>query len=189
MEIRKIKAIVDDHKKILDSFDESFLESIQLAINLFRKAIIDDSTIFLCGNGGSAADCQHIAAELVGRFKKNRRPFKAIALTTDSSVLSCISNDFKFEDIFSRQIEALGKKNDLLVSISTSGESLNIIKSIRKANEMGLETLSFLGGKDCKAGKFSKNLIKVPSTSTARIQEVHILIAHIICEFLEDLTL
>ena len=176
-------------EKLSSCFNDKQISSMKILAEDIVNLWNNEKTLFLCGNGGSAADCQHIAAELVGRFKKNRRPYRAIALTTDSSVLSCISNDFKFEDIFSRQIEAFGKKDDLLVSISTSGESLNIIKSIRKANEMGLETLSFLGCKDCKAGKFSKNLISVPSTSTARIQEVHILIAHIICEFLEDLNL
>ena len=184
MNKNSIKKYVEEFASSFNSIDESKLEQLKIEI---IKRVNTKNEIFIIGNGGSAADCQHIAAELVGRFKKNRRPFKAIALTTDSSVLSCISNDFDFEDIFSRQIEAFGKKNDLLVSISTSGESLNVIKSIKKANEIGLETLSFLGNKDCEAGKYSKNSIRVPSSSTARIQEVHILIAHIICDFLEDL--
>ena len=187
MEIEKIKDIVFEHKKIIENFDEDFFKSITTAIDIFKKTLINNSTIYLCGNGGSAADCQHLAAELVGRFKKNRPPYKAISLATDNSVLTCIANDFNFEDIFARQIEALGQKNDLLVSISTSGESKNILNAIKKANKMGLNTLSIIGNKSCEARNISNYLIKVPSSSTARIQEVHILIIHIICEMLEDI--
>ena len=154
---------------------------------MFKKAIISDSNIFLCGNGGSAADCQHIAAELIGRFRKNRRPFKAFALTTDSSILTCISNDFNYEQIFSRQLKAMGNKGDLLVSISTSGNSMNIINAINEAKKMKIKTLSLLGGNGGEAHNITNDSIIVPSKNTARIQEIHILIIHIICEFLEDL--
>ena len=103
MKNAEIKNIVSEHKNVINDFDESFYNSIKIGIELFKKEIISDSNIFLCGNGGSAADCQHIAAELIGRFRKNRRPFKALALTTDSSILTCIINDFNYEQIFSRQ--------------------------------------------------------------------------------------
>ena len=187
MKTTEIKNIVSEHKNVINNFDETFYKSIKLGIEFFRNAIISDSNIFLCGNGGSAADCQHIAAELIGRFKKNRRPFKAFALTTDSSILTCISNDFNYEKIFSRQLKAMGNKGDLLVSISTSGNSENIINVIKEANKMKIKTLSLLGGNGGEAKKISNHSIIVPSKNTARIQEIHILIAHIICEFLEDL--
>lgn len=187
METKEINQIISEHQNVLDNFNDEFYKSIKIGISLIKEAIINDSNIFLCGNGGSAADCQHFAAELVGRFKKDRRPYKAFALTTDSSLLTCISNDFSFENIFSRQLNAFGKKNDLLISISTSGESKNVINAIDEANNLGMHTLSFLGGEGGRAKKISKFNILVPSSSTARIQEVHILIIHIICEAIEDL--
>lgn len=187
MRTEEINQIVSEHKHVIDSFNVEFYKSIKVGIDLIKETIINDSNIFLCGNGGSASDCQHFAAELVGRFKKDRRPYKAIALTTDSSLLTCISNDFSFENIFSRQLNAFGEKNDLLISISTSGESINVVNAINEAKNLGMNTLSFLGGEGGLAKKISKFNILVPSSSTARIQEVHILIIHIICQAIEDL--
>jgi len=187
LEIDNIKQIVLEHEFVLNSFGKDFYKSLEESIHIIRETILNKSFILLCGNGGSAADSQHFAAELVGRFKKDGSPFKAIALTTDSSALTCIGNDYSFNDIFSRQLEALGNKGDLLVSISTSGNSKNIINAINKANILGINTLSLLGGLGGEAKKISQNTILVPSKSTARIQEMHILIIHIICEMIEDL--
>ncbi len=140
---------------------------------------------FFCGNGGSASDSQHLTAEFIGRFKRERKPFKAISLNSDTSVLTCISNDFEFDDIFSRHIEALGSGNDLLIAISTSGKSINIVNVLKKAKSKGLKTIAFLG-KDCGIAKnFADISLIIPSYSTARIQEMHILIGHILCDLVE----
>jgi len=142
--------------------------------------------VLICGNGGSAADSQHIAAELIGRFKKERKAIPALALTVDSSALTAIGNDYGFETIFSRQVEALATPNDAIVGISTSGNSKNIILALNLARKIGSKTIGFMGNdgggmKDCvDVG------IIVPSNDTARIQEVHITIGHIICEIIEQ---
>lgn len=159
-------------------------------IAMAKKAadVIDQGgTVFWCGNGGSAADSQHLAAEFVGRFKNDRRPLRSIALTTDSSILTCISNDYSFQDVFARQISALGRPNDLLVGISTSGKSANVINAIKAANDCGLHTMGLTGGNGGTLKEIAEQSIVVPSDSTARIQEMHILIGHIICDMVEIL--
>ena len=140
----------------------------------------------LMGNGGSAADAQHIAAELVGRFKKERKAMPALALTVDTSSLTALGNDYGFDTIFERQVEALANKNDTVIGISTSGNSENIIRAVNKANSIGAFTIGLLGNDGGKL-KDAVNLpIIIPSNDTARIQEVHITIGHIICEIIEE---
>ena len=150
------------------------------------SALANGSTVFWCGNGGSAADSQHLAAELVGRFKKDRRPLRSVALTTDTSVLTCVANDYSYEDIFARQVEALSRPGDVLVGISTSGQSENILRAVKMARSLGLQTIGLLG----KDGGVAKDLVDqaivIPSESTARIQESHILIGHILCDLIEQ---
>ena len=158
---------------------------IEKASAIMAKSLESKGTIFWCGNGGSAADSQHIAAEFVGRFKKDRKPLRSIALTTDTSVLTCISNDYNYEEIFSRQLIALGRKNDVLVVITTSGKSKNIIKVLIQANKMGIKTVGVLGKNGGVCKKYVDIPIIVPSNSTARIQETHILIEHLLCELVE----
>lgn len=145
----------------------------------------NDGTIFWCGNGGSASDSQHLAAELVGRFKKNRRALRSIALNTDTSVVTCIANDYSYEDIFSRQLEGLARKGDLLMAISTSGNSHNILNAIIRAKELGVKTLALLGKEGGEAKKIADDSLIISSESTARIQESHILIGHVLCEIIE----
>ena len=140
----------------------------------------------LMGNGGSAADAQHIAAELVGRFKKERKAMPALALTVDTSSLTALGNDYGFDTIFERQVEALANKHDAVIGISTSGNSENIIRAVNKANSIGAFTIGLLGNDGGKL-KDAVNLpIIIPSNDTARIQEVHITIGHIICEIIEE---
>ena len=134
---------------------------------------------------GSAADSQHMAAELVGRFKKDRKALRSIALTTDSSILTCIANDYKYEDIFSRQLEALADEGDVLVAISTSGNSQNIKNALKAANRLDVETIALLGNDGGICANLSNVPIVVKCTSTPRIQEAHILIGHIFCELIE----
>ena len=185
---------MEKYKYLKDYLEESaaiakdqiglFDEFIEIA-KLCKSGILNGNAIFFCGNGGSAADSQHLAAELIGRFKKDRDPIKAIALTTDTSILTSISNDFSFEEVFSRQIDALGRKGDVLVAISTSGNSRNVKRALIEAHKMGLKTIGLLG----KNGGSCKNYVDVPmiipSNNTARIQEIHILIEHLLCEIIE----
>ncbi|MEO1941409.1 MAG: D-sedoheptulose 7-phosphate isomerase [Campylobacterales bacterium] len=136
--------------------------------------------ILLAGNGGSAGDAQHIAAELVGRFKRERPGLPAIALTTDSSILTAVANDYSFEEVFTRQLEALGRKGDLFIPISTSGNSKNVVKATNRAKELGLKVITLTGNGGGELGKLGDINIIVPSSNTPRIQEMHILIGHLI---------
>ena len=142
--------------------------------------------ILFCGNGGSCSDSQHLAAELVGRYKSNRQSLGALALSADTSVLTCISNDFGYEHIFSRQIEALAKKGDVIVAISTSGNSQNIIMALKAARKLGLVTIALLGKDGGRAKGLATHQIIVSSENTARVQEAHIMLGHIICEVIES---
>ena len=174
-----------EHSNLLRIINSDYLTDIKLICKEISEAVINESTIFFCGNGGSAADSQHLAAELVGRFEKERKPLKAIALTVDSSILTCVSNDYSFDDIFSRQIEALSKPKDILVLLSTSGKSMNIIKAAITAKLRGLKTIALLGKDGGDVKKIVDLNLVIPSFSTARIQEMHILIGHIICSFID----
>ncbi len=148
------------------------------------KVISGTGKLLLFGNGGSAADCQHIAAEFINRFQMERRPLAAIALTCDTSVLTSIGNDYSFEDIFLKQVQALGQTGDIALGISTSGNSANVIKAIHAAKEQGLFTMGF-SGKGGKLLELCDLCFCVDSPTTARIQEVHILLAHILCDLTE----
>ena len=141
--------------------------------------------VFFMGNGGSAADCEHLAGELVGRYKKNRKPYKAISLTTDTSVITCIANDFGYEKIFERQLQGIGQKGDLLIAFSTSGNSKNIINVLKMAKKLKIKSISLLGKDGGKCKKLSDYNYVVPSKSTANIQEVHHLIGHIFCRLVD----
>lgn len=183
-----------------DIIKDILLESIQVKEELLRTAIgqiieITQATIdclkkngkvILFGNGGSASDSQHIAAELVGRFKKDRNALAAIALTTNTSVLTALANDYGYETVFARQIEALGQKNDVVIGLSTSGKAKNVISGIRQAKKMGLKTIALTGTDGGELAKLADISLVVPSLVTARVQEAHITIGHIICELVED---
>ena len=175
----------DEHANVLKETHLKIAENIKEAANLIAKSLASGGTIFWCGNGGSAADSQHIAAEFVGRFKKDRRPLRSIALTTDSSVLTCVANDYSYEEIFSRQLDALGRDGDILVAITTSGKSENIKQALIQAQNMGIKTIGLLGKKGGECKDYSDISLIVPSDITARIQETHILIEHLLCELVE----
>lgn len=142
--------------------------------------------LMFCGNGGSAADSQHIAAELTGRFIKDRRPLAALALSTDTSALTCISNDYSYDEVFHRQVLALGRPGDCLIGISTSGNSRNVIRAVQAAQELGLHTIGLLGRDGGELKALADHSIVVPSPTTARIQEMHILIGHTLCGLIEE---
>ena len=161
------------------------ISSLESAIKLLWDVARQGRTILICGNGGSAADAQHFAAELVVRFKKNRPALPCIALTTDTSILTASANDFSYEGIFARQIEALGRKGDALVAISTSGTSKNVVLAAEEARKKGMKIVSLIGERPSPLEEISDVCIKAPSPVTARIQEVHELCLHIIAEQIE----
>ena len=183
------KEIIDqafsEHIEALKKTHITISQNIEIAADLIAKSLTSGGTIFWCGNGGSAADSQHIAAEFVGRFKNDRRPLRSIALTTDSSVLTCVANDYSYEEIFSRQLDALGRDGDILVAITTSGKSENIKQALIQAQNMGIKTIGLLGKKGGECKNYSDISLIVPSDITARIQETHILIEHLLCELVE----
>jgi len=160
--------------------------AIDEAAQLLLTTLKQGGKILLCGNGGSAADCQHIAAEFVVRYENVRKGLAAIALTTDSSILTAHSNDFEFETVFSRQVEAIGKQSDCLVAISTSGNSKNVVKAAAVAKQLGMSVITLTGGNGGCLQQYSTISVKVPSLVTARIQEAHILIGHWWCALVED---
>ncbi len=175
----------EEHLKLIEVLKSELVYDLEKVADLFVDAINSGNVIFWCGNGGSASDSQHMAAEFVGRFKKNRIPLNSYSLSSDVSVLTCIANDFGFEQVFSRQIKAHAKEGDILIAISTSGSSLNIKEAISVANTLKLKTIALLGkdGGDCL--EIAQIPIHVKSHSTARIQEAHILLGHILCELTE----
>lgn len=176
---------LEEHQAIMVRL-ASCSEVIEAAGELLIKTIKQGGKVLLCGNGGSAADCQHIAAEFVVRYEKKRKAMAAIALTTDSSILTAHANDYDFETVFSRQVEALGNDKDCLIAISTSGKSKNILSAVESAKSKGMLVIGLTG---CEGGELSKQStisVIVPSKVTARIQEAHILIGHWWCGLVEE---
>jgi D-sedoheptulose 7-phosphate isomerase len=165
---------------------EKLLPEIVSAAEICLASIKNGGKILLCGNGGSAADSQHIAAELTGRFKKERIALAAIALTTDTSALTAIGNDYGFEYIFARQVEALAKEEDILIAISTSGNSKNVINAIEVAKKIGCKIITLTGKNGGKMKDLGDINIIIPSDDTPRIQEMHIMVGHMICAFIDE---
>jgi D-sedoheptulose 7-phosphate isomerase len=172
------QALINDTKRL-----EGLLEVAEVASTTIKAG----HKIMLCGNGGSAADSQHIAAELIGRFEKERRSMAAIALTTDTSALTAIANDYGYDQVFARQVEGLGQSGDLLIGISTSGNSKNVVKAMEVAQSKGIRTVALVGDKPEGAMQaIADYVLAAPSTNTARIQECHILIMHTLCQLVES---
>lgn len=169
-------------EEILRNQVDSILQIAVLMIDCLKK----DGKVIVFGNGGSASDSQHIAAELVGRFKKDRSALAGIALTTNTSIITSLANDYGYDVVFSRQVEALGKENDVVLGISTSGKAKNVALGIKQAKKMGIRTVALSGGDGGEIVKLADVSLVVPSKVTARIQEAHITIAHIICEMIEQ---
>jgi D-sedoheptulose 7-phosphate isomerase len=182
---KQIQQSVEEHTLVINSL-ANYLAEIQQLATLVVKTLKTGNKILLMGNGGSAADAQHIAAEIVGRFTRERRGLPAIALTTDTSILTSIGNDYGYDNIFSRQVEALASAEDLVIGISTSGNSKNVLQALTAAASLGCQTAALLG----KGGGEIKNVVNlsliVPSSNTARIQEAHILIGHILCQVVDS---
>lgn len=165
--------------------NEARLKSIEDVAQLIINTIKSGNKLMICGNGGSAADAQHMAGEFVCMFYKARNPLPAIALTTDTSVITAISNDYAYGQVFARQVMAIGKTGDILLGISTSGSSKNILEAFKVAQEMDIKTILLTGKEEKDIARISDILIKTPSSDTPRIQEMHLLIEHVICELVE----
>ncbi|MCK4858974.1 MAG: D-sedoheptulose 7-phosphate isomerase [Candidatus Omnitrophica bacterium] len=183
----KIQKILEESINVKQKLKESYCtDLISKIIGLIIQCLQNKGKVMLCGNGGSAADAQHLAAEFVNRFKKERKPLPAIALTTDTSIITSIANDYSYSEIFSKQILALGKKEDILLAISTSGQADNVITAAQMAKNLGIKTIALSGKDGGKLKEVADICLIVPSDDTAHIQETHITIGHIICEIVEE---
>lgn len=182
----RIRAILLENVRVIQAFLNGPMDSVVGTVETLSKAFREGHKVLLFGNGGSAADAQHIAAEFVNRFLRPRQPLPAIALTTDTSVLTSIGNDEAFEEIFARQIRALGLPGDVAWGISTSGESRNVVRGLREALSRGLVTVGMTGAKAGEVGTMVHHWIRVDSLMTPRVQEAHIAIGHVICQMVEE---
>mgnify|MGYP003965514729 FL=1 len=180
----RIKSSVENHTRVLN--DSNLQINIERIVTNSIKAFKNDKKMLFCGNGGSACDAQHIASELSGRFYKDRPPLYAEALHVNSSYMTAVANDYGYEETYARMVEASGRKGDVLVGISTSGNSPNVVKAMQNAKEIGMVTVGFTGSKGGKMKEICDIMIQVPSDDTPRIQEVHILVGHIICQLIEE---
>jgi len=183
--VNEISRQMKAHIEVVRSVEEQLAEAITASVEMLVDALRNGKKILLMGNGGSAADAQHFAAEMVGRFLMERKALPAIALTTDTSILTAVGNDYGFDEIFKRQVEALAEPGDVVFGISTSGKSANVKRAIEAGKNIGAKTLGLLG---CDGGDIASVVdlhLTVPSTETPRIQEAHLVIIHIICDLVE----
>lgn len=180
-----IKEIIENHINVTENLVDN-IDTIKKICDLTLKTIQNNNKILLCGNGGSASDASHIAAEFVGRFEDDRQPLSAISMNDNISSITAIANDYGFEQIFSRQIQTYGNKNDLLIAISTSGNSINVINAVKAAIEKKIAVVIFTGENAGKMNDFDCLKLKIKSKNVARIQEMHILVGHIICKYVEE---
>ncbi|MFA5362551.1 MAG: D-sedoheptulose 7-phosphate isomerase [Candidatus Omnitrophota bacterium] len=182
----KIKDLLLESIQVKEDLLHDYIDKIIEITTLIIDSLKKDGKVMLFGNGGSASDSQHIAAELIGRFKKDRNALPAIALTTNTSIITSLANDYGYEIVFSKQIEALGRKNDVAIGISTSGKAKNVAQGIKQAKKMDIKTIALTGGDGGELAKLADVSLVVPSLVTARIQEAHITIGHIVCEIIEQ---
>jgi len=183
---KQIIETIETHKKMTAEFEESSIETVAAAAQAITRALERNGTVYLCGNGGSAADAQHIAGELVGRFRRERKALAAVALSTDTSIITSIANDYAYEKVFSRQVEALVREGDILWAFSTSGTSANVIAAVRSAKKKGALVIAFTGRSNSKLEQIADICFCADSESTARSQEIHQLAYHIICDLVEQ---
>lgn len=179
-------SLIEEHERAIAALKTDCLTDISRFAEACREAIAAGHTVYLMGNGGSACDCQHFAAELVGRFQKERRAMASVALTTDTSILTALANDYGYDAVFVRQVEALVKAGDVVVGITTSGNSPNILKALAKARELGAVTVGLTGRTGGQMRDLCDICIRIPADVTARIQEAHLLIEHMVCQRLEE---
>lgn len=185
--IERARKQIAESCEVKQNLSAEFLSRLCALCDRTATALKDGHCVFFCGNGGSAADAQHLAAEFVGRFRRERNPLPSLALTTNTSLLSAIANDYGYEQVFSRQIEAFGKAGDILVAISTSGNSPNVLLAAREARKRGIHAVGLTGRSGGSLRQEVDVLLNVPSEDTPRIQETHILVGHIFCDLVEIL--
>ena len=183
----RIKDILLESIQVKEELLRNYVGQIKNIADLIIDCLKKGGKVILCGNGGSAADAQHIAAEFIGRFKRDRSALAAISLTTNTSVLTSLANDYGYDVVFSKQVEALGQKNDILIGISTSGKAKNVALALKQAKKNNLKTVAFTGGDGGELAKLADVSFIVPSSVTARVQEAHITVGHIICELVEQI--
>lgn len=179
------KKTIEAHEEVVAKLKQECIPVIEQMAENCRQALKNGHKILLCGNGGSAADSQHIAAEFVGRFVKERQGLPAIAFTTDTSILTAVGNDYGYDEVFCRHVEALGREGDVLIGISTSGNSGNVVKAFQQAKTQGVKTIAFTGMKASKMSELADLTLRVPAPVTARVQECHIMVGHMICEYID----
>lgn len=179
-----IKSSIETKQKILEN--EKMIADIELISNEVVSALLNGAKILFVGNGGSASDCDHLATEFVSKFYKDRHTLNAISLTSNNALITALSNDFGYDKAFSRQIEAIGKSGDIVFALSTSGNSKNIIESIKIAREMGLKVVGLTGALSCEMDSICDILLKIPSAETPIIQESHVMLGHLICKIVEE---
>jgi D-sedoheptulose 7-phosphate isomerase len=181
-----INKAIQDNIQVATELRNKTAGTIEQAASMIVRALENGKKLLICGNGGSAADSQHFAAEIVGRFYMNRKALPAVSLTTDTSIITAVANDFGYEEVFARQVEALGNEGDIFIGISTSGNSANVLRAMKKAAENHLSTIALVGQYGGKLSKVAQCSISIPSDDTPRIQEGHALVIHILCQITED---
>ena len=179
---------LQEHLKTIKQQIDSSLPKSEQSGQMICEALSSGRKVLLCGNGGSAADAQHIAAELVGCYEKQRRSWPAIALTTDTSALTAVSNDLGYEEVFARQVTGLAQAGDVLIAISTSGKSKNVLRAAEKARDLGCKTIALTGATAEPLGSLCDLAVAVPSARTSRVQEAHITIGHLWCEMVDQIS-
>ena len=183
--VKDIEKQINDSISVKQHVLTHNIEEINHAINIILDAYMKDKKVMWFGNGGSAADSQHLACELVSKFKLQREALRSIALTTNTSILTAVSNDYSYENVFERQVEALAEKDDILIGITTSGTSPNVIKAFEKGKKLGTKNIALIGEKSDSIKPYADVILSISSKDTPRIQESHIMIGHIICELVE----
>lgn len=184
--VERMRAVLSDSSAALARAAEELPATGATIAAVLVKALKGGGKILFCGNGGSAADAQHLAAELAGRLRLERRALPAVALTVNASTLTAVANDYGYEAVFARQVEAMGKPGDVLIGISTSGSSPNVVAALKTAKLSGLVTVGFLGGSGGAMAEFCDHSLRAPSDDTQRTQEIHIAVGHAICEIVEE---
>ncbi len=187
--LKQVRAELDALRTLLEDFPEAEAGKVVRMAETIAKALQNGNVVFTCGNGGSAADAQHIAGELVGRFRQKVRGYKASALTTNSSIVTALANDFSFDEIFSRQIESRGQAGDVLLALSTSGGSPNVVRAAEAAKTLRMHAFAFSGKGGGRLAEVAELAVIVPHNDFARIQEVHMTLGHILCGLVEEIVL
>jgi len=184
--LKTVVAEIDSYKTIAQSLDTKNLSKIVNVVNVVEQTITRGGSIFFCGNGGSCSQSEHLAAEFIGRYSAVRKPIKALSLSSGTSVISCIANDFGFSRVYSRQLEAFGSSKDCIIMLSTSGQSPNIVEASKVARRLGVKSILLTGNNVIHEDMDVDIIIQVDSSDTARIQEVHLLVGHIICKCIDS---